>query len=72
MLLSPKWGRLVVAVWLAGIIANLLTAWPPEHYDIALRDVGLLIGALTLNRPVTAFRATTLVSEVQQAPRYAA
>jgi hypothetical protein len=27
-----------VAVWLGGIIVNLLTANSPELYDIALRD----------------------------------
>src|SRR5262245_15942265 len=41
VLLSPKWGSLVVAVWLAGIIINLLTVNPPQFYDIALRDFGL-------------------------------
>src|SRR5215211_6513914 len=62
VLLSPKWGSLLVAVWLAGIIVNLLTAEPPEYYDIALRDFGLLLGAVTLNRLATAFGATTVVS----------
>jgi hypothetical protein len=61
---SPKWGSLVVAVWLAGIIVNLLTAGPPEYYDIALRDFGLLLGALALNRLATALGATSLPSEV--------
>ena len=38
-----------------------------------LRDFGLLLGALTLNRLATAFVATTVVSEVpREAPRYAA
>jgi hypothetical protein len=50
VLLSPRWGSLVVAGWLGAIILNLLTAEPPEYYDIALRDFGLLLGALTLNR----------------------
>ena len=59
VLISPRWGSLVVAVWLAGIIVNLLTAEPPEYYDIALRDFGLLLGALTLNRLATAFRRTS-------------
>ena len=44
----PKWGGLVVAAWLLGIIVNLVTG--PGYYDIALRDFGLLVGALALWR----------------------
>src|ERR671935_566538 len=47
---APKIGAPLVAAWLAGIIVNLLTKNPPEYYDIALRDFGLLLGALTLTR----------------------
>jgi hypothetical protein len=57
---------LIVAAWLAGIIVNLLTAEPPEYYDIALRDFGLFLGALTLNRLATAFGASTIVSELRR------
>lgn len=46
--LKPKWGGLVVAAWLAGIIFNLLTL--SGYYDIALRDFGLLVAALALSR----------------------
>ena len=46
----------LVAGWLAGIIVNLLTVDAPEYYDIALRDFGLLLGALTLARLASAFR----------------
>ncbi|KJK33354.1 membrane protein [Lentzea aerocolonigenes] len=46
--LQPKWGGLVVAAWLLGIIINLVTG--PGYYDIALRDFGLLVGALALSR----------------------
>lgn len=42
----PKWGLLLVAAWLAGIIVNLLTY--SGFYDVALRDFGLLVGALAL------------------------
>lgn len=42
----PRWGGLVVAAWLLGIIVNLLTL--PGYFDVALRDVGLLAGALAL------------------------
>ncbi|MCR8671679.1 DoxX family membrane protein [Agrococcus sp. HG114] len=44
--LAPRWGGLVVAAWLLGIIVNLLTL--PGYFDVALRDVGLLAGALAL------------------------
>jgi len=33
-----------------GIVVSLLTNDPPEYYDIALRDFGLMRGALTLGR----------------------
>ena len=44
--IAPRWGGLVVAAWLLGIIVNLLTL--PGYFDVALRDVGLLAGALAL------------------------
>ncbi len=44
----PKYGSLLVAAWLAGIIINLLLLG--SFYDVALRDFGLLVGALALNR----------------------
>ncbi len=46
--LAPRVGGWLVAGWLAGIIVNLLTI--PDHYDIALRDFGLLLGAVALAR----------------------
>jgi hypothetical protein len=49
-------GAPLVAAWLGGIVINLLTKNPPEYYDIALRDFGLLLGALTLTRLAWAFR----------------
>lgn len=49
----PKFGGYLVAAWLAGIIVNLLLV--ADFYDIALRDFGLLLGALTLARLATAF-----------------
>jgi hypothetical protein len=49
----PRIGGLVVAAWLAGIIVNLLLVG--DYYDIALRDFGLLLGALTLARLATIF-----------------
>jgi hypothetical protein len=44
----PRVGGYLVAAWLAGIIVNLLMLG--GYYDIALRDFGLLLGALTLAR----------------------
>ena len=55
--LAPRLGAYVVAAWLAGIIVNLLTADAPTYYDIALRDFGLLLAALTLGRLAQAFHA---------------
>jgi hypothetical protein len=55
MYFVPWLGAPVVAAWLGGIIINLLTANPPEYYDIALRDFGLMLGALTLARLAFAF-----------------
>ena len=50
--LRPKWGGYLVAAWLAGIIVNLLVLG--DFYDVALRDFGLLLGALTLARLASA------------------
>jgi hypothetical protein len=50
VLLTPRIGAFVVAAWLGGIVINLLTVNPPQYYDIALRDFGLMLGALTLGR----------------------
>jgi hypothetical protein len=44
----PRIGAYVVAAWLAGIILNLLLLG--DFYDIALRDFGLMLGALSLAR----------------------
>ena len=49
---TPRFGGLLVAAWLAGIIVNLLTIG--GYGDIALRDFGLLLGALTLSRLASA------------------
>jgi hypothetical protein len=49
----PRFGGLLVAGWLAGIIVSLLLVG--GYGDIALRDFGLLLGALTLARLASAF-----------------
>jgi hypothetical protein len=51
--LKPRYGAYLVAGWLGGIIVNLLTH--SGYYDIALRDFGLLIGALALARLAAAY-----------------
>ncbi len=43
---APRFGGLLVAAWLAGIILNLVTMG--EYYDVALRDFGLMAAALAL------------------------
>lgn len=50
----PRFGGWLVAAWLGGIIVNLLTF--SGYYDIALRDVGLLIAAVALARLARAHR----------------
>lgn len=49
----PRIGAYVVAAWLAGIIVNLLLL--QDFYDVALRDFGLLLAALTLGRLASVF-----------------
>ena len=50
---KPRFGGYLVAAWLGGIIANLLLQ--ADFYDIALRDFGLLLGALALARLAAAY-----------------
>jgi hypothetical protein len=50
---SPRFGGLLVAGWLGGIIVSLLLVG--GYADIALRDFGLLLGALTLARLASAY-----------------
>ena len=45
---KPRVFSYVVALWLAGIIGNLLLI--PGYFDVALRDFGLLLAALALGR----------------------
>src|SRR5436190_3590255 len=50
---TPRFGGLLVAAWLGGIILNLLLVG--GYGDIALRDFGLMMGALTLTRLAFAY-----------------
>ena len=49
----PRFGGVLVAAWLAGIIINLLTI--PGFYDVALRDFGLFVAAVALARLATRY-----------------
>jgi hypothetical protein len=53
VLTAPRIGGYLVAAWLGGIIVNLLLVG--GYGDIALRDFGLMLGALTLTRLATAY-----------------
>jgi uncharacterized membrane protein YphA (DoxX/SURF4 family) len=46
--LKPRYAAYIVVAWLGGIIVNLLSY--SGYYDVALRDFGLMLGALTLAR----------------------
>jgi hypothetical protein len=50
---TPRFGGLLVAAWLGGIIVNLLLVG--GYGDIAMRDFGLLLGALSLSRLASAY-----------------
>ena len=56
--LRPRIGAYVVALWLWGIIVNLLLIH--GYNDIALRDFGLSLGALALARLSTEFNPKPL------------
>jgi len=51
----PRVGAYVVMAWLWSIIVNLLIV--PGYYDIALRDLGLSLGALALGRLAEEFES---------------
>ena len=52
VLVAPRFGGLLVAGWLGGIIVSLLLVG--GYGDIAFRDFGLLLGALALARLASA------------------
>ena len=45
---KPRYAAYIVAAWLAGIVINLVSY--PGFYDVALRDFGLMLAALSLAR----------------------
>lgn len=48
VLFKPKVFSYIVSLWLLGIIVNLLLTG--QYFDIALRDLGLLLAAFSLGR----------------------
>jgi hypothetical protein len=63
--MRPAIGAYVVAAWLLGIIVNLVSIG--DHYDIALRDLGLLVGVLALARLAAPVRLAGLHTPVAHA-----
>jgi hypothetical protein len=59
VLIVPRLGGYLVAAWLLGIIVNLLSIG--SYYDVALRDFGLLLAALTLARLAKAFPGESFI-----------
>ena len=55
---APRLGAPVVSLWLLGIIVNLLLV--PGYYDIALRDFGLFLAAVSLWRLAVVYDARSL------------
>jgi hypothetical protein len=53
--LKPRWGAPVVAAWLLLIIVNLVSMG--TYFDVALRDLGLALGAVALWRLSEEFAA---------------
>jgi hypothetical protein len=51
----PRIGGYVVAAWLLAICVNLVTTDGTAYYDVALRDLGLMAGAIALARLATTF-----------------
>jgi uncharacterized membrane protein YphA (DoxX/SURF4 family) len=56
--IKPRYAAYIVAAWLGGIVVDLLSY--SGYYDVALRDFGLMLGALTLARLATQYDAPGL------------
>jgi hypothetical protein len=67
VLLLPRIGGYVVALWLAGIIVNL--AMLGGYWDIMMRDVALFLLALTFARLASAFPAGAVSDRLLAARR---
>lgn len=62
---APRLGGYVVAAWLLGIIVTLVSTG--DYLDVALRDFGLLVGALALARLVPPLRRRDAVAPADRA-----
>lgn len=61
--LKPRYAAYVVAAWLGGIIIDLLSY--SGYYDVALRDFGLMLGALTLARLASKYDSPGLTPTIR-------
>ena len=64
--LKPRYAAYIVAAWLAGIVIDLLSY--SGYYDIALRDLGLMLGALTLARLSSKYDSPGLKPSLSDSP----
>lgn len=62
--IRPRIGGYVVALWLLGIIANLIIGM--HYYDVALRDFGLMLGAIALGRLASHFGGAHRIEDVER------
>jgi uncharacterized membrane protein YphA (DoxX/SURF4 family) len=62
--LKPRYAAYIVAAWLGGIIIDLLSY--SGYYDVALRDFGLLLGALTLARLASKYDSPGLIPTIRR------
>jgi uncharacterized membrane protein YphA (DoxX/SURF4 family) len=62
--LKPRYAAYIVAAWLGGIIVDLLSY--SGYYDIALRDFGLMLAALTLARLASKYDTPRLVPGIRE------
>ncbi len=71
VLLAPLVGGALVAAWLSGIVINLILVGvfqgEGEYWDIALRDFGLMMGAVALT--ILAMKYTPLGRRLSSGPR---
>lgn len=62
--LKPRYAAYIVAAWLGGIIINLLSY--SGYYDVALRDFGLMLAALTLARLASKYDSPGLIPSLRR------
>jgi uncharacterized membrane protein YphA (DoxX/SURF4 family) len=62
--LKPRYAAYIVAAWLGGIIIDLLSY--SGYYDVALRDFGLLLGALTLARLASKYDSPGFIPTIRR------